>query len=126
MKAGPQADRFGAFAVAHLRDAALDFFEGLADGHRKSPRTQALQAALAAMTPEERAVVRRCVRAAVDHGVHDFLVALTDAHDRSEGVAVVVDGQDVADQSDGLHGELYGDSGWLARYSKHGSGAEPA
>jgi hypothetical protein len=126
MKAGPQADRFGAFVVANFRDAAINFFDGLARASWKSPRVQGLQAALAALTPEQRAVVRRCVIEAVDDGLHDFLFALQEAHNRGDGIAVMVDGQNVADQSDGLPAELFSDEGWLARYSKHGQLADPA
>src|SRR5947209_3320537 len=68
MRVGPEADRFGAFVMANLRDKAIDFFDGLSCGRWKSARTQPLQAALAAMTFEQRAVVRRCVIAAVDAG----------------------------------------------------------
>jgi hypothetical protein len=126
MKVGPQGDQFGAFVVANFRDRALDFFDGLARGHWKSARTQPLQAALARMTPEQRAVVRRCVQAAVDSGLHDFLFALGEEYDRGQGIVVLVTGHNVAEQSDGLHGELFGDDGWLVRHSKHGGFADPA
>lgn len=35
--------------------------------------------------------------------------------------AIVVEGHDVAEDSDGLHGELFGEDGWLARFSKYGA-----
>ena len=123
---GPEADRFGAFVMANLRDKAIDFFDGLSCGRWKSARTQPLQAALAAMTFEQRAVVRRCVIAAVDAGLHDFLFALGEVHDRTKGIAVLVDGRNVAEQSDGLHGELFSDDGWFARHSRHGEPAGPS
>jgi hypothetical protein len=126
MRLGPQADRFGAFVIASFRDEALDFFDGLARGHWKSTRVQELQAALTAMTPEQRAVVRRCVLASIDAGLHEFLFALTEGHDREGSISVLVEGLNVANQSDGLHGELYGDSGWLVRHSKHGGFAASA
>lgn len=126
MRVGPEADKFGAFLMANLRDKAIDFFDGLALGRWKSPRMQPLQTALAALTPEQRAVARRCVLAAVDAGLHDFLFALGDAHDRGEGIAVLVDGHNVAEQSDGLHGELFTGEGWFARHSRHGEPADPS
>ena len=31
----------------------------------------------------------------------------------------MVDGKPVAELSDGLHGEIFGDEGWIVRFSKH-------
>ncbi|HKB40580.1 MAG TPA: hypothetical protein VKD72_29410 [Gemmataceae bacterium] len=125
MRVGPQAEKFGAFVVAKLHDASIDFFDRLAQGHWKAPRLQALQAALATFTDEQRAIVRRSVLAVLETGLHNFLTALDEARYCGEGIAVVVDGCDIAEQSDGLSGELYGETGWLARYRKHGGFTEP-
>jgi hypothetical protein len=119
-------ERFGQFVTAQLRDPAIDHADGLIAGRWKSPATQELQAALARLPAGHRELVRRAVVAAVDSGIHDFLLALAEAHDREQGIAVVVDGQDVAAASDGLHGEPYGGAGWFARFSKFGPHPDPA
>lgn len=124
MKVGPQADAFGEFLMTKLRDEAIDFFDGLATGGVKSPRTAALRTALASMTPEQRDVTRRAVVAAVDHGLHAFLFALDEGGTPTAEVVVTVDGQNVVDQSDGVYGELFGDQGWFARHSRHGAGPD--
>ena len=126
MKVGPQADKFGAFIMKKLRDEAIDYYDGLARKHWKAPGLQPLQVALATMTPEQRAVVRRCIISSVDAALHSFLFGLGEAHDRNEGIAVTVDGKNIVEQSDGLHGELFGDDGWYGRYSKHGQPSDPA
>jgi hypothetical protein len=126
MRVGPQADRFGAFLVAKLRDAAIDHADALLAAHWKAPGLQYLQADLRRLTPGQRDVVRRCIVEAVDSGVHDFLFALGEEHNAGTGIAVVVDGHDIATQSDGLHGEPYGGDGWFARFSKHGPHQDPA
>ena len=119
-------DKFGEFVVAKLRDRAIDHADGLFAGRWKAPGLRALQADLRRLTAEQRAIVRRCVIAAVDSGLHDFLFALQQEHDAGGGVAVVVDGKPVAAESDGLHGEPYSDEGWFARFSKHGPHPDPA
>ena len=78
------------------------------------------------MSVEDLAVVRRCVLACVDTGLHDFLFALQQIADFDDDIHVVVDGKNIVEQSDGLHGELFGDMGWFARYSKHGQTLENA
>lgn len=126
MKVGAQANKFGGFLVTNLRDAAIDRFDSLATNHLKSPSTESLRKALARMSAEDRTVVRRCVLACVDTGLHDFLFALQQVADFDDDIHVVVDGNNIVEQSDGLHGELFGDKGWLARYSKHGQNPENA
>eukprot|EP00456_Euglypha_rotunda_P062006 TRINITY_DN51_c3_g3_i1.p1 TRINITY_DN51_c3_g3~~TRINITY_DN51_c3_g3_i1.p1 ORF type:complete len:169 (+),score=22.40 TRINITY_DN51_c3_g3_i1:905-1411(+) len=126
MKAGPEADKFGAFLMAKLRDAAIDHADALLAAHWKAPGLQSLQNELRQLSPEQRAVVRRCVIEAVDGGLHDFLFALGEEYDSGGAIAVVVDGQNVAAQSDGLHGEPYTEDGWFGRFSKHGVPPDPA
>jgi len=113
-------DKFGEFVTTKLRDAAIDKADSLLVAYWKAPSLQNLQTALGRLTPEQQALVRRCVIEAINSGIHDFLLALSDAHDIEQGIAVVVDGENVAALSDGLHGEPYSDDGWYARFSKHG------
>jgi hypothetical protein len=37
-----------------------------------------------------------------------------------EGIALLVDGKNLVELSDGLHGESLGADGWNARFSKYG------
>ena len=113
-------DRFGAFVVSKLRDAAIDYADALLADRWKAPALQALQADLQRLSPDQRAVVRRFVVEAVDAGLHDFLFALQEEHDAGGEIAVLVRGQPIAADSDGLHGEPYIEGGWFARFSKHG------
>jgi hypothetical protein len=126
MEAGPQANEFGAFLMTKLRDPAIDQADGLLNALWKAPGLRSLQADLAKLTPEQRAVVRRCVVSAVDAGIHDFLFALGEEHDAGGRIKITIDGQDVASQSDGLHGEPFTEQGWFGRFSKHGVPADPA
>ena len=119
-------EKFGEFVVATFRDTAIDKIDGLLIGRWKAPGLLALQADLANMTTEEHLIVRRCVLEVVDGSLHDFLFALHESHDGDQGIAVIVDGQNVAALSDGLQGELYSDDGWFSRFSKHGPHPSPA
>lgn len=126
MKAGPQAERFGEFVIGKLRDRPLSFFEAVLVGRMKSDRVQALGTALAALTEEQQGVVRRSVRLVLDHAIHDFLFSLGESHNLETGIEVLLDGENIAEQSDGLAGELFGENGWFAKYSKHGPESDPA
>jgi len=115
--AHPAVDKFGKLVVTQLRDRAIDFFDMAAKGKWKSPGIQSLQTQLAKLSPNEIALIRRCVVEAVDHGMHDMLFALVEAHD--DGIEVIVDGENVVELSDGLHGEQFSDNGWIAKFGKH-------
>jgi hypothetical protein len=121
--AQPEVDTFGELIVTQLRDTTLDFFDGLAYGRWRAPATRRLQVDLAALSSEQREVVRRCVVACVDRGIHDFLFALHEAQ-RGDEVTIIVDGHNVAELSDGLQGELYGEQGWIARFGKYPEGQD--
>ena len=38
---------------------------------------------------------------------------------------MIVDGKSVADLTDGLHGELFTEEGWLSKYSAFGAPPDP-
>lgn len=119
MKCGPEANRFGEFVVKNLWDESVEFYELLAQGHWKAPDLKKLQKDLASLSTKQRAIVRQCVIKSLSAGLHRFLFALGEAHDLDEAIAVIVDGVNIADQSDGLHGETLGPDGWMARFSKY-------
>jgi hypothetical protein len=58
--------------------------------------------------------------------MHDLLFAFQEAHDRNTGIEIMVDGKPIAELSDGLHGEIFGETGWIVRYSEFPSEAEIA
>lgn len=113
-------DKFGAFLMKNLRDAAIDHYDGLAVGHWKAPAFQKLQKALENLTERQRNIVRQCVIQSLDHGLHDFLFALQENFETDNTIGIVVDGKPIAEDSDGLHGELFSEKGWKATFSKHG------
>ena len=117
-------DKFGTFLMRNLRDRAIDNYDRLAQGQWKAPKLQALQQDLAAMTEDQRRIVRDCVVNALDVGLHDFLFALQERADFENDIQVMVDGKNLAEISDGLQGELFGEDGWLARFSAYGEPAD--
>ena len=117
---------FGELIALRLRDPAIERFENLRKGDRKAPRLLDLQAKLGALNPETQEIVRRCVISAIDCAIHDFLFALQEGDFNGHSVEVLVDGENVAEASDGLNGEIYGCSGWFAEYSTYGEPPERA
>ena len=111
-------DVFGNLISTSLRDQALHRADALLNGSLKSPSTLATQAALQTLTPQQREAFRVAIRYSIDAGIHDFLFKLQELSERSGSMQVLVNGQDVAKLSDGLHGEAFSSQGWYARFSQ--------
>ena len=112
-------DKFGQFMVAKLRDRAIEKYLLTQDGYWLSPGLQSIQKGLGKLSSEQRQLVLEVVVDVLDTALHDVLFAFQEAHDCDDGIAVMVDGINVAAVSDGMNGELYSDEGWLARFSRY-------
>lgn len=108
--------KFGQVISQDLRDAALNRFLDLDAGKLNSPDASKLSSELNKMTDEQKYVVKKIVNECIDCGIHDLLFALeTEKND----IKVIVDGANIADDSDGLNGEIYTENGWFERFSVH-------
>jgi hypothetical protein len=67
---------------------------------------------------------QRCVVAALDHALHDFLFKLQEQADFEHAIEVRVHGENVENLGEGLHYELLGPDGWRARFSRYGEPSE--
>lgn len=114
-------DRFGELLVKTLRDKAIEQNEMLLAGRLKGKAIQPLQLRVLELSEVQKDVVRDVVSDLVNVAMHDFLYALQDAHDRGIGIEVTVDGQNVAEMSGMLHGEVSGPDGWASRFSRYPS-----
>jgi hypothetical protein len=112
---------FGRFLMNRLRDPAIDQVDGLLKSHWKAPALSGIQKELAKLSANEKKLVRRVVVTCIDAALHDFLYAVQEKAEKDCDLEIHVNGENVAEISDGLHGEVYGDNGWAAQFSKHGS-----
>ena len=114
--AHPAVDKFGALVIRQLRDSSIDHFDRLAGQQHKAPALLDLQRRLSELPDDVQSIIRDCVVSCVDTGLHDLLFGLVESHDADDGIAVIVDGTNIADASDGLHGEQFTDDGWIAKF----------
>jgi hypothetical protein len=121
MKKHDPLAKLGEFVMKNLRDKAIDKAEGLLRAEWKAPSLKPLQAELSKLDANQKALVRRCVVSAIDTGIHDFLFALQERADFENDIELRVDGKNVVELSDGIHGEAFGEDGWMKKFSAHGS-----
>lgn len=119
-------EAFGRVVMEKLRDKAFATADLTLRGHWKAPSLLKLQTELGLLNDGQRDLARRLVRSAVDSAIHDFLFALQEAGDSGGSIAVLVNGENVASKTDGLHGEASGDKGWQAKFSRYGKAPEEA
>ena len=100
----------------NLRDKSLDYLESMFERKWKAP---ALQNRVAGLSPEYKLIVRELVENIFTDGMHDLLFAFQEHHDCGEGIEIMVESKPIAELSDGLHGEIFGDEDWMVRFSKH-------
>ncbi len=111
-------DKFGSFVVHTLRDQMLSDLDMYLNGKWNAPESKVIQERLARVSPEDQATMRDLVDRLVTTGMSSLLFALQEESDADGSIRVVVDGQDVAKLSDGLHGELFGEDGWMVQHSR--------
>jgi hypothetical protein len=112
-------DKFGEFYVRNLRDKMLQDLDMLLSGSWNAPGVQDLQQRLVALPEDCRALIREAAEHMVVTGMHDLLFALQEEADNDGAIRLTVDGVEVAKESDGMHGEIFSDEGWIARFSQY-------
>ena len=112
-------DKFGEFYVRNLRDKMLHDLDMLLSGSWKAPGVQDIQQRLAKLPEDTRDLIRETAEHMVIAGMHDLLFSLQEEADNDGAIRLVVDGVEVAKESDGMHGEIFSDQGWIARFSQY-------
>ncbi len=112
-------EKFGEFFVRNLRDAMKYNLETTLSGSWKAPGVLDLQKRLVKLDDADKQTIRELVDRVITGGMHDFLFALQEESDSNGSIRLLVDGEEIAKESDGLHGELFTEEGWIARYSKY-------
>ena len=111
------SEKLGKLISQELRDKALNRYLDLESGRLKSPSTQELMSKLSEFSSDQKELVRKLLTECIDTGIHDFLFAL---EEENEEIKVTVNGHDIANESDGLSGEIYTEDGWFEKYSEYG------
>ena len=114
-------DKFGNLIVENLRDKQIDWFRGLIQGKWRSQESKELHDKLSKLTQEEKQVVADVLEKVLEKSMHDFLFAIQESNDIDSGLKVFMDGENVAELSDGLHGEIFTEDGWIERFSRYKS-----
>ncbi len=112
-------DKGGEFIVKNLFDKGLNNMFIMMEGGFNAPPLQDLQNDLMQFSQKQKDIIKDLVINVMTAATHDFLFRLQEESDALGEVSLRVDGEDIGKHSDGLHGEIFTEEGWLSRYSKY-------
>jgi hypothetical protein len=110
---------FGKFLVTNLRDKGIFHAEGLIEGRWKALALQDIQSELTNLSVAQKEAVRKSVISTIDSAIHDFLFSLQEQANYDNTIQILVNGNNIVEMSDGIHGESFSEDGWNAKFSKY-------
>jgi len=110
-------DTFGRFVIENLFDQGVRKFQQLSNGEVNSPSLRTLQQDLGEFNNKEIEIIQKLILEIMTSSTHDFLFAIQEQADFEEDIQLNVANKNVAELSDGLHGEIFSESGWIKKYS---------
>jgi hypothetical protein len=113
-------ERFAELIMTRVRDAAIEQWQLFLDGRMKGPSGTRVRRQLEGLSQEQIAMIRdKLMPDIIDTSLH-YLFWLLDGFDHV--VVQFDDGPgphgDIIDRDDSLQNRLYGDAGWIRRFSR--------
>ena len=102
-------DDFGKSVITHFYDKGMDYLKMLCEQQYKVDKN--LQKQITGLGDAGVKILEKACMSTLDTALHDFLFALQNSFDRGSKFSFIVGDTNVAEYSDGLNGELYGDTG---------------
>jgi hypothetical protein len=112
-------DIVGQLLMTQVRDRSIEDWERILDGRMKGQTAERVRRELTGTGDEALELLSRTVPRVVDTVLYHVLRTLE--HDQTLKLSVEVDGKFtpcVSEVSDGLSGELYGERGWIRKFSQ--------
>ena len=106
-------EEFGEIFIKEVRDRTIDLFDRKMQGLMRSKESQLLFERMNKLNEEQKSLIRDIIPQIVDLSMYNML-DLFEEHDEFQ---VIVGGENIADVSDGLSGELYTSDGWIEKFS---------
>ena len=108
-------EKFGKIFIDNVRDRTLETFINFLNGKERGNTAKKINELLTHIPDDATESLKRIVEEMVDQCLFNIL----DMLENDESVEITCNGNNVAELSDGLAGELYSEAGWIAKYSKY-------
>ena len=107
-------NEFGEVLIKEVRDRTIRLFDKKVQGVMKDRDSQLLFEKVSKLSKEQQLLINEIIPQIVDLSLHNML-CIFEEHDEFQ---IVIDGENIADISDGLSGELYTSDGWIEKFSE--------
>ena len=107
-------NEFGEVLIKEVRDRTIRLFDKRVQGVMKDEDSQRLFEQVNKLSAEQQLLINEIIPQIVDLSLHNML-CLFEEHDEFQ---IVIEGENIADISDGLSGELYTSDGWIEKFSE--------
>lgn len=107
-------NEFGEVLIKEVRDRTIRLFDKKVQGAMKDKDSQLLFEKVNKLSKEQQLLINEIIPQIVDLSLHNMLCVFEE-HDEFQ---IVIDGENIADISDGLSGELYTSDGWIEKFSE--------
>lgn len=111
----PELHDFGKVLMRDVRDRSHLALRDIVAGTARAPGLRDLSERVSQWSSDDRDAALRLGEQMIDQVLCSFFAMLGD---HSEDITLTAFGKDVYEVSDGLGGELYGDEGWIHRFSE--------
>jgi hypothetical protein len=112
-------DYLGEFLMKNHRDRALRTLRAAFKGAWKSKSLRNFQDVLKNLSSEQQEKIFNGFEYIVTGALHDVLFNLYEENNFENRIKLLVDGYDAVKISDGIHGEQYGEDGWIQKFSQY-------
>lgn len=112
-------DYFGEFLMKNHRDKALLTLKSAFQGKWKNENLKNFQNLLVNLSSEQQNELFQGFEYIISGALHDLLFSLQEENHFTNRIKILVDGFDVVEVSDGIHGEQFSTKGWIERFSNY-------
>jgi len=111
---------FGKELMKKVRDASIKEYLSIQSGEMKSAEAKEIYDLITSFSTSDMEKIDKIIFDIIDRVLHKFLWMLEGSTDFGIADKAVIDpGENLAMISDGLTGELYGEFGWILKYSNY-------
>ena len=113
-----ELDEFGKFLMTYVRDKAIEQINDIIDKTEKGISTPSTNL-MSELIKKDYDSAKAVSKLSVDTALAFLLGAFEENPEFIITTRISESSSDLNSMSDGFEGELYGDNGWISKYSKH-------
>ena len=104
---------FGEIFISEVRDRTIRVFDKRIEGTMKDETSQQLHKEIQTLNDSQLKIVYSIIEQVTDLSIHNML-SMFEEH---EEIKLLLNEENLVEESDGLAGELYTEDGWIKKYS---------